>query len=105
MKDGRPDDQPAGAACLREIEAGQVDRLDTDAQRWHVGVVTRVFYGTESGTLRSEVSAREYRFRVPFVEIRGPVPRIDALREGMRVGFDLAHTQRGVRVTVIRVLD
>jgi hypothetical protein len=78
---------------------------DVGEGRWHLGLVTRVYYGSETGTLRSESTGREYRFRWPFVEIRGPIPRIDGLREGMRVGFDLAHTQRGVRVTVIRVFE
>jgi len=37
------------------------------------------------------------------VDIRGPIPRIDGLREGMSVGFDVGWTSRGLRVTVIRV--
>ncbi len=73
--------------------------------RYYRGVITRVYYGSESGTLRSESSGREYTFRYPFVEIRGPIPRIDGLREGMAVGFDLGWTSRGQRVTVIRVFD
>jgi hypothetical protein len=70
---------------------------------YYRGVITRVYYGSESGTLRSEGTGREYRFRYPFVEIRGAIPRIDGLREGMAVGFDLGWTSRGRRVTVIRV--
>ena len=72
---------------------------------YYRGVITRVYYGSESGTLRSEGSGREYRFRYPFVEIRGAIPRIDGLREGMVVGFDLGWTSSGRRVTVIRVYD
>ncbi len=71
--------------------------------RYYRGVITRVYYGSESGTLRSDASGREYRFKAPFVEIRGPVPRIDGLREGMEVGFDVGWTSRGLRVTVIKV--
>jgi len=70
---------------------------------YYRGVITRVYYGSESGTLRSEGTGREYRFRYPFVEIRGAIPRIDGLREGMAVGFDLGWTSRGRSVTVIRV--
>ena len=73
--------------------------------RYYRGIITRVYYGSESGMLRSESSGREYRFRYPFVEIRGAIPRIDGLREGMAVGFDLGWTSRGQRVTVIRVFD
>ena len=72
---------------------------------YYRGVITRVYYGSESGTLRSEESGREYRFRYPLVEIRGAIPRIDGLREGMAVGFDLGWTSRGRCVTVIRVYD
>jgi len=72
-------------------------------ERYYRGVVTRVHYGSESGTLTSEVTGREYQFRHPFVQIVGPIPRVDGLREGMRVGFDLGWTSRGIRVTVIRV--
>ncbi len=71
--------------------------------RYYRGVITRVYYGSESGVLRSETSGREYRFAHPFVEIRGPIPRVDGLREGMRVGFDLGRTSRGLCVSVIKV--
>jgi hypothetical protein len=73
--------------------------------RYYRGVITRVYYGSESGTLRSEDTGREYAFRYPLVEIRGAIPRIDGLREGMAVGFDLGRTARGTGVTVIRVFD
>ena len=73
--------------------------------RYYRGVINRVYYGSESGTLRSEATVREYRFKFPFVEIIGPIPRIDGLREGMRVGFDLGWTSKGIRVTLIRVYD
>ena len=73
--------------------------------RYHCGVISRVYYGSESGTLVSAATGREYVFKHPFVQIIGPIPRIAALREGMEVGFDLGWTSRGVRVTVIRVFD
>ncbi len=72
---------------------------------YYRGVITRVYYGSESGTLRSEDSGREYRFKRPHVDIVGPIPRIDGLREGMSVGFDLGRTSLGVCVTLIRVFD
>ena len=59
------------------------------ADRYYRGVISRVYYGSDSGTLRSEATGREYRFKFPFVEIVGPIPRVDGLREGMAVGFDL----------------
>ena len=67
--------------------------------------ITRVYYGSESGLLRSEATQREYAFRAPFVEIRGPIParRRPARRHGgrLRPGVDVG----GPRVTVIRVFD
>ena len=76
---------------------------DAPADHYYRGVISRVYYGSESGTLRADASGREYRFKFPFVEVRGPIPRIDGLREGMRVGFDLGWTSRGIRVTLIKV--
>jgi hypothetical protein len=73
--------------------------------KYHRGVITRVHYGSGSGTLRSEETGREYRFKTPLVEIRGPIPRVDGLREGMDVGFDLAVTSSGQWVSLIRVPD
>jgi hypothetical protein len=85
-----------------ETQAGRLE-AGPEAERYYRGVITRVFYGSESGTLRSEGSGREYHFKHPFVEIRGPIPRIDGLREGMAVGFDVGWTSRGLRVTTIKV--
>ena len=74
-----------------------------EADRFYQGTITRVYYGSETGTLRSEETGREYQFKYPFVEIRGPIPRIDGLREGMAVGFDVGWTSKGLRVTLIKV--
>ncbi len=72
-------------------------------QRYYRGIISRVYYGSETGALVSDATGREYQFKYPFVEIIGPIPRIDGLRQGMAVGFDLGWTSRGQRVTVIRV--
>src|SRR5262249_37064821 len=73
--------RPAGAPP----GGGSAARRD----RYYRGIITRVYYGSESGTLRSESTGREYAFRYPLVAILGAIPRIDGLREGMAVGFDL----------------
>jgi hypothetical protein len=70
---------------------------------WYRGTIHRVYYGSESGTLLSDATGREYHFKHPFVTIVGPIPRIDGLRPGMKVGFDLAWTSRGRRVSVIKI--
>lgn len=75
------------------------------ADHYYRGTITRVYYGSESGTIRADESGREYRFRWPIVEIRGPIPRVGGLREGMRVGFDVGWTASGLIVSVIRVYE
>jgi hypothetical protein len=81
------------------------DATASPRDRYYRGTINRVYYGSESGTLTSAATGREYQFRHPFVQIVGPIPRIDGLREGMTVGFDLSWTSRGVRVSMIRVFD
>lgn len=78
---------------------------DDAADRYYRGTITRVYYGSESGTLTSDATGREYQFKYPTVTIKGPIPRVDGLRPGMAVGFDVGWTSRGLRVTVIRVYD
>lgn len=93
---------------MTPVDDGGDDAAATPTEgehHYYRGVITRVYYGSESGTLRSEDSGREYRFKRPFVDIVGPIPRIDGLREGMSVGFDLGRTSTGVCVTLIRVFD
>ena len=58
---------------------------------------------SQTGIIRSNESGREYRFKYPFVDIRGPIPRVGGLREGMQVGFDVGWTSSGLIVTVVRV--
>ncbi|HWP64449.1 MAG TPA: hypothetical protein VNO26_00890 [Candidatus Limnocylindria bacterium] len=89
-----PDDEEARAAAV-----------PLPADPYYQGTITRVYYGSESGVLRSDATGREYRFKAPFVEIRGPIPRVGGLREGMRVGFDLSRLSSGTVVSVIRVRD
>jgi hypothetical protein len=73
--------------------------------RFYRGTIVRVFYGSDTGMIRSIATGREYRFRGQFVEVRGPIPRIGGLREGMEVGFDVGWTSSGLLVTTIRVYE
>lgn len=79
--------------------AGAVETTD----RYYRGTITRVYYGSETGVIRSNGTGREYRFKCPLVEIRGPIPKVSGLREGMQVGFDVGWTSGGLVVTVVRV--
>jgi hypothetical protein len=83
-------------------EAKPADAAEA-GDRYYRGTIARVYYGSETGIIRSDGSGREYRFKWPFVEIRGPIPRVNGLREGMQVGFDVGWTSGGLVVTVIRV--
>ncbi len=83
-------------------EASPSDAIEV-GERYYRGTITRVYYGSETGIIRSDESGREYRFKGPLVEIRGPIPRVGGLREGMRIGFDVGWTSSGLVVTVIRV--
>ncbi len=96
MTDGEPEDAPPKDPTAEPTSVGD---------RYYRGVITRVYYGSESGTLTSQTTGREYHFKYPFVQILGPIPRVDGLRQGMTVGFDLGWTSHGIRVTVIRVFD
>jgi len=81
------------------------DDAASSGERYYRGTITRVYYGSETGTIVSDASGQQYRFKAPHVEIRGPIPKIGGLREGMRVGFDVGWTSAGLIVTVIRVLE
>ena len=84
---------------------GSADDPGAASERYYRGTITRVYYGSETGTIRSDASGREYRFKAPFVDIRGVIPSVSGLREGMRVGFDVGWTSSGLIVTTIRVYE
>ena len=84
---------------------GSSDDPEAGRDLYYRGTITRVYYGSETGTIRSDASGREYRFKAPFVDIRGAIPRVSGLREGMRVGFDVGWTSSGLIVTTIRVYE
>ena len=89
-----------------DAEAGGApDEARPARDRYYIGTISRIYRGSESGTLTSVATGRAYVFKQPFVQIVGPIPRLDGLREGMEVGFDLGWTSRGIRVTLIRVFD
>jgi hypothetical protein len=79
------------------------ERERVEGDTYYRGTIARVYYGSETGVIRSDASGREYRFKWPLVEIRGPIPRVNGLREGMAVGFDVGWTASGLIVSIIRV--
>ncbi|MBX3027706.1 hypothetical protein KF840_22655 [bacterium] len=69
---------------------------------FYVGTIRRLFPSAGLGMVRSD-SGREIPFAAAHVIISGTVRRFEELREGMRVGFDVGWTSRGLRVTVLNV--
>lgn len=69
------------------------------------GVVSKIFWSNDSGIIHSD-TGKDIPFVFPFVTLLG-VPRQDIryLREGMRVGFDVGRTSKGLRVSVIKIYD
>ena len=83
--------------------------LSNDGERqgdlFYHGIVSKIFWSSESGVIHSE-SGKEFPFAFPFVKLIGvPRPDIRFLREGMRVGFDVGRTPKGLRVSVIKIYD
>jgi hypothetical protein len=70
--------------------------------RFYQGRILRLHPGSRSGVVRTG-SGRDIAFAVPDVQILGSTAGFAALSEGMRIGFDLGRTSRGLRVTTIRV--
>jgi hypothetical protein len=68
--------------------------------RYYRGVIKKLFVGSGTGVVLSD-TGREIPFIAPHVLLTGEVERFANLREGMRIGFDVGWTSRGLRVTLI----
>ena len=81
------------------------DEREQQGDLFYHGIVSKIFWSSESGVIVSD-SGKEFSFVFPFVKLIG-VPRQDVrfLREGMRVGFDVGRTPKGLRVSIIKVYD
>ena len=84
------------------------DQTPGDGQpgdRFYQGVIQKITWGNETGIVRSN-SGKTFPFAFDYVNLLG-APRHDIrfLFEGMRVGFDVGWTSRGLRITVIKVYD
>ncbi len=72
--------------------------------RYYQGVIVRVHPGSRTGLLRSD-RGREVPFDAATMVLLGTERGFAALGPGMRVGFDLGRTSRGLCVTTIRVYE
>lgn len=69
------------------------------------GVINKIFWSNETGVIRSD-SGRDIPFVFAFVTLLGaPRQDINFLRPGMRVGFDVGWTSKGLRASVIKIYD
>ena len=69
--------------------------------RYHHGVVTKLFPSNNIGIVRTE-SGRELSFSYDFVILCGEAKKPADLREGEPVGYDLGWTSSGLRITKIK---
>jgi hypothetical protein len=100
-----PDDQGAG-------DGGGADGSDdvhvpeegSAEDRFYQGVISRIQWGREMGTVLSR-NGREIEFDFRFVTMIGDYPRVESLRTGMRVGFDVGWTSSGLRVTTLKIYE
>jgi hypothetical protein len=72
--------------------------------RFYRGQILKLSSGAQRGTIRS-ASGRNIPFFFAYVTMVGPRRRFEDLREGLEVGFDVSWTSKGLRVSVIRILD
>ena len=85
----------------KELTSGEEQPGDL----FYHGVVSKIFWRNETGVIHSD-SGKDFPFAFPFVTLLG-VPRQDIrfLREGLRVGFDVNRTSKGLQVSVIKVYE
>ncbi len=75
---------------------------DDPRRRYYQGIILRLYPGSRTGVVRT-AHGRDVPFALADVWLRGDDVTFASLREGMRIGFDLGWTSRGVRVTTIRI--
>ncbi|GIW40633.1 MAG: hypothetical protein KatS3mg076_1210 [Candidatus Binatia bacterium] len=85
---------------VREDDEGVTGELPP--YRFYRGRIQKLFRGREGGIVRSS-TGREIPFDFALVRVVGGEKRFSRLRKGMRVGFDVGWTSRGLRVTVLQI--
>ena len=72
--------------------------------KYYIGTIVRLFAGSARGLVRT-AAGREIPFEFAHVTMVGERRRFSDLREGATVGYDVSWTSRGLRVSVLRILD
>ena len=73
-------------------------------ERYYQGTILRVHPGSRTGWLRT-ARGRDVPVDAATLVVLGADQGFGVLRPGMRVGFDLGRTSRGLCVTTIRVYE
>lgn len=68
---------------------------------YHHGVITKLFPSNNTGIIRTE-SGRELPFSYELVILCGEAKKVQDLREGEQVGYDLGWTSGGLKITKIK---
>ena len=88
-----------------EREIPLTENGEQPRDHFYHGVISKIYWSNETGVIRSD-SGREIPFVFAFVTLIGaPRQDINFLRPGMRVGFDVGWTSKGLRASVIKIYD
>jgi len=81
------------------------DDGEQSRDNFYHGVISKIFWSNETGVIHSD-SGKEIPFIFAFVTLLGaPRQDINFLRPGMRVGFDVGWTSKGLRASTIKIYD
>jgi hypothetical protein len=72
--------------------------------RYYDGIIVSVHPGSRTGWLRT-MKGRDVPFAARDLQLLGASEGFSELRAGLRVGFDLGRTSRGLCATTIRVYE
>ena len=88
-----------------ERENALSENGEQPGDHFYHGVISKIFWSNETGVIRSD-SGKDVPFVFEFVTLLGaPRQDINFLRPGMRVGFDVGWTSKGLRASVIKIYD
>ena len=82
----------------------QIPDAPLPEDKFYQGRIVKLSHGRQTGVVRSR-TGRDIPFTFQFVTMLGPKRRFDDLHIGTAVGYDVSWTSRGLRVSVIRILD
>ncbi len=101
-----------GGALVEDAEPGPASSDEASApaaaphaigdDRFYHGIIEQVSWSKGNGVVRSG-NGREIPFEFSLVTMVGERRSIEHLQPGMRVGFDVGWTSRGLRVTTLKI--